>query len=139
MGWVIFLLIGLGAGVLSGLFGIGGGVVIVPALIFLARLQPQTATGTSLAALLLPVGALGAWEYYKTGNLNLGAALLIALGLFVGAGFGARWSLALSAVALRRAFAVFLALIAVRMWFSQPKARAQVSAPAQPAAESPAH
>ncbi|HEX8907185.1 MAG TPA: sulfite exporter TauE/SafE family protein [Longimicrobiaceae bacterium] len=138
MGWMIFLLIGLGAGVLSGLFGIGGGVVIVPALIFLARLQPQTATGTSLAALLLPVGALGAWEYYKTGNLNIGAAMLIALGLFIGAGFGARFSLTLSAVALRRAFAVFLALIAVRMWFSQPKARAAASSAPSPAAEAPA-
>jgi len=135
MGWMIFLLIGLGAGVLSGLFGIGGGVVIVPALIFIARMQPQTATGTSLAALLLPVGALGAWEYYKTGNLNPLASLLIAVGLFIGAGFGARYSLMLSGLALRRSFAVFLALIAVRMWFSQPKPRA---AAAQPAAEAPA-
>ncbi|HEX6747455.1 MAG TPA: sulfite exporter TauE/SafE family protein [Longimicrobium sp.] len=136
MGWMIFLLIGLGAGVLSGLFGIGGGVVIVPALIFIARMQPQTATGTSLAALLLPVGALGAWEYYKTGNLNPLASLLIAVGLFIGAGFGARYSLMISGLALRRAFAVFLALIAVRMWFSQPKPRA--AAPAQPATEAAA-
>ena len=138
MGWMIFLLIGLGAGVLSGLFGIGGGVVIVPALIFLARMQPQTATGTSLAALLLPVGALGAWEYYKTGNLNPLASLLIALGLFLGAGVGAKFSLALSGLALRRTFAVFLALIAVRMWFSQAKPRSRGAAPAQPAAEAPA-
>jgi uncharacterized membrane protein YfcA len=137
MGWLIFLLIGLGAGVLSGLFGIGGGVVIVPALIFLARMPPQTATGTSLAALLLPVGALGAWEYYKSGNLNIAAALLISLGLFIGAGFGARWSLTLSTMALRRAFAVFLALIAIRMWFSQPKARARTAA-AEPTTEAPA-
>jgi uncharacterized membrane protein YfcA len=127
MGWVVFLLIGLGAGVLSGLFGIGGGVVIVPALIFIARMQPQTATGTSLAALLLPVGALGAWEYYRTGNLNVGAGLLVALGLFVGAGIGARFSLQLSPAALRRAFAVFLALIAVRMWFSGDGDRANAA------------
>ena len=124
MQWMIFLGIGLGAGVLSGLFGIGGGVVIVPALIFLAGLQPQTATGTSLASLLLPVGALGAYEYYKTGNLNVTAAALVALGLFLGAGFGARLSLSLSGNTLRRAFAVFLALIAVRMWFAPPKAKA---------------
>ena len=137
MGIWIYLLIGLGAGVLSGLFGIGGGVVIVPALIFLARMQPQTATGTSLAALLLPVGALGAYEYYKHGQLNLVAAALIALGLFIGAGFGARYSLTLSGVTLRRMFAVFLALIAVRMWFSQPKAAKTASA--QPAPEAAAH
>jgi uncharacterized membrane protein YfcA len=117
MEWVVFLLIGLGAGVLSGLFGIGGGVVIIPALIYITRMQPQAATGTSLAALLLPVGALGAWEYYRAGNLNVAAGLLVALGLFVGAGLGAKLSLELSPTALRRAFAVFLALIAVRMWF----------------------
>lgn len=117
MGWIAFLLIGLGAGVLSGLFGIGGGVVIVPALIYLARMQPQAATGTSLAALLLPVGALGAWEYYRHGNLEVGAGLVVALGLFLGAGIGAKLSLELSPTALRRAFAVFLALIAIRMWF----------------------
>jgi uncharacterized membrane protein YfcA len=127
MEWIVFLLIGLGAGVLSGLFGIGGGVVIVPALIFIARMPPQTATGTSLAALLLPVGALGAWEYYRTGSLNVGAGLLIALGLFVGAGIGARFSLQLSPAALRRAFAVFLALIAVRMWFSGDGDRANAT------------
>jgi uncharacterized membrane protein YfcA len=126
---MILLLIGLGAGVLSGLFGIGGGVVIVPALIFIARMQPQSATGTSLAALLLPVGALGAWEYYKTGNLNLGAGLLVALGLFVGAGVGARLALQLSPAGMRRAFAVFLALIAVRMWFSGDEDRADAAAP----------
>jgi uncharacterized membrane protein YfcA len=137
MGWIVFLLIGLGAGVLSGLFGIGGGVVVVPALIFIARMQPQNATGTSLAALLLPVGAVGAWEYYRTGNLDPGAGLLIALGLFVGVGLGARLSLQLPPATLRRAFAVFLALIAVRLWFSGDEARAN-AAPAPPAAGIPA-
>jgi uncharacterized protein len=135
MGWMVFLLIGLGAGVLSGLFGIGGGVVIVPALIFIAKMEPQAATGTSLAALLLPVGALGAWEYYRTGNLNFGPGLLVALGLFLGAGVGARFSLQLSPVGLRRAFAVFLALIAFRMWFSGDEARANAAAP--PSADAP--
>jgi uncharacterized membrane protein YfcA len=129
MTWMIFLLIGLGAGVLSGLFGIGGGVVIVPALIFIARMPAQSATGTSLAALLLPVGALGAWEYYKTGHLDLHAGLLVALGLFIGAGVGAKLSVHLSATGLRRAFAVFLALIAIRMWFSGDGAEASTAAP----------
>jgi uncharacterized protein len=129
MGWTGFLLIGLGAGVLSGLFGIGGGVVIVPALIFIAKMQPQTATGTSLTALLLPVGVVGAWEYYRTGNLNLGAGLWIAVGLFVGAGIGARFSLQLTPAVLRRAFAVFLALIAARMWFAGDEARANAAPP----------
>ena len=115
---VIFIAIGLFAGILSGLFGIGGGVVIVPALILLARLTPITATGTSLAALLLPVGALGAWEYYKRGHLNVPAAFFIALGLFFGAWIGARLAQNLSPVQLKRAFAIFLVLVAGRMWFS---------------------
>jgi uncharacterized membrane protein YfcA len=115
---LLFIAIGFFSGILSGLFGIGGGVVIVPSLIILARLAPITATGTSLAALLLPVGALGAWEYYKKGHLNIPAALFVALGLFLGAWIGARLAQQLSPVQLKRAFAVFLVLVAGRMWFS---------------------
>ncbi len=113
---LIFIVIGLLAGVLSGLFGIGGGVVIVPALIFFAKLPPIAATGTSLAALLLPVGALGAFEYYKRGNLNITAALWVALGLFFGAWVGAKLAQQLSPVQLRRGFAVFLVLVAGKVW-----------------------
>ena len=113
---MLYILIGTGAGVLAGLFGIGGGVIIVPALLYLARMSQLTATGTSLGALLLPVGALGAWEYYRTGNLDVRAALVIAIGLFFGAFFGAKLAHMLTAVHLRRAFAVFLVLIALRMW-----------------------
>lgn len=111
-----FVLIGLGAGVLSGLFGIGGGVVIVPALVFLAQMAQKTATGTSLAALLLPVSALGAWEYYKTGSLDVRAALLIAPGLAIGAFLGAKIALQLPSRELQRAFALFLVAVAGRMW-----------------------
>jgi hypothetical protein len=114
----IFIAIGLGAGVLSGLFGIGGGVVIVPALIFFAKLPPIAATGTSLAALLLPVGALGAFEYYKRGNLNITAALWVAIGLFFGAWVGAKLAQQLSPTQLRRGFSIFLVLIAGKLWFS---------------------
>jgi uncharacterized protein len=114
---LLFLFVGLLAGVLSGVFGIGGGVVIVPALIFIAGFVPISATGTSLGALLLPVGALGAYEYYRKGHLNIGASLWIALGLFLGAWLGARLAQHLTPLQLRRAFAVFLVLIAGRMWF----------------------
>lgn len=115
---ILFVIVGFGAGILSGLFGIGGGIIIVPALILIARLSPITATGTSLAALVLPVGALGVWEYYRKGHLNIPAALFIALGLLFGAWLGAKWAQNLSPVQLKRAFAVFLVLIAGRMWFS---------------------
>lgn len=117
MTW-IFLLIGLGAGVLSGLFGIGGGIVIVPALIFFAKMQPISATGTSLGALLLPVGALGAFEYHRRGHINITSSLWIALGLFLGAYFGARFAHEIPQFYLKRMFAVFLVGVAARMWFS---------------------
>lgn len=115
---LIFLAIGVVAGLLSGLFGIGGGILIVPALLFFAGMQPATATGTSLGALLLPVGALGAWHYYKGGNVNVTASLLIALGLFVGVYFGARFGQGLDPVTAKRSFAVFLVLVAGRLWWT---------------------
>ena len=114
----VFIGIGVFAGILSGIFGIGGGVVIVPALIILAGLTPIAATGTSLGALLLPVGALGAWEYYRRGDLKPAASLWIALGLFFGAWLGAKLAHHLTPGQLRRSFAVFLVLIAGRMWFT---------------------
>jgi len=113
---MLYLAIGLVAGILSGLFGIGGGVIIVPALILLAKLSPNRATGTSLAALLLPVGALGAWEYYRRGDLDLHAAGGIALGLFLGAWLGAHWGSHLPARPLQRGFALFLVLVAIHLW-----------------------
>lgn len=113
---MLFIAIGLGAGVIAGIFGIGGGIVIGPALILLAKFQPQTATGTSLGALLLPVGALGAWEYWRRGHLNIAASLWIALGLFVGAWFGARLAQTISGPQLQKAFAIFLVIIAIRVW-----------------------
>ena len=132
MGILIFIVIGLGAGVLSGLFGIGGGVLIVPALMFVAGMKPITATGTSLGALLLPVGALGAYEYYRRGNLDLRASLWVALGLFVGAWFGAKIALSLSPTALKRAFAVFLVLMAIRMWVVPAKGETKAPAVTAP-------
>ena len=117
MNW-IFLAIGLTAGLLSGLFGLGGGIVIVPALLFFAKMEPATATGTSLGALLLPVGALGAWQYYKNGHVNITASLLIALGLFLGVYLGARVGLSLNPTTAKKSFAVFLLLVSARIWFT---------------------
>jgi uncharacterized protein len=111
-----YLMIGVVAGVLSGLFGIGGGVLIVPALILIAEMKPETAIGTSLAALLLPVGAMGALRYYYEGYLEMRPALWIAVGLFCGAWFGAHVALKLPAKDLQRAFAVFLVVVAGYLW-----------------------
>src|SRR5438132_8481454 len=113
---LLFLGIGLAAGVAAGMFGIGGGIIIGPALILLAGFIPVMVTGTSLAALLLPVGALGAWEYWRHGHVNLPAAMWIALGLFLGAWFGARIAQSVSGTALQRSFAIFLLIVAARVW-----------------------
>lgn len=116
---LLFVLIGLGAGVLAGLFGIGGGIIIVPALIFLAKFQPQVATGTSLTVFLLPVGMFGAWAYYKEGNTRIVPAMLIGLGLLAGSYFGARIAQQMSPLALKRGFALMLVATAARMWFGK--------------------
>lgn len=113
-----FILIGLGAGVLSGIFGIGGGIVIVPMLMLLAKLEPLRATGTSLGALLLPVGILGAWTYWRNGNLDVRASLFVALGLFFGVWAGAHLAQALPAQVLKRMFAVLLVVVAGRLWMT---------------------
>ena len=114
--YLLPVLIGLVAGVLSGVFGIGGGVVVVPALVLLMHYGQKTATGTSLLALLLPVGLLAVGEYMREGHVNVRSGLLIAAGIFTGALLGAKVALGLSEVTLRRGFAVLLAAVAVRMF-----------------------
>jgi uncharacterized membrane protein YfcA len=86
---VLMLLIGLFSGIASGIFGIGGGVVIVPALIYLAKFSLHAAIGTSLAILLPPVGLWAALEYYRHGNVDLKAALIVAAAFMVGGWIGA--------------------------------------------------
>ena len=110
--------VGVAAGVLSGLVGIGGGVVIVSALIMVAKFQPEMATGTSLAALLLPVGALGAWHSWRHGFVDLRAAEWIALGLFLGAWLGVNVALRLPVRDLQWTFAVFLVFVAGHLWWT---------------------
>ncbi len=111
----IVLAIGLAGGILGGFFGVGGGVLIVPALVLLLAMPQHTAVGTSLGALLPPVGLLGAWEYYKHGELNVTYALLLGIGLLIGAYFSAKIAVQISGLALRRAFAIFMIIVSVRM------------------------
>jgi hypothetical protein len=110
------LLIGLVAGVLSGVFGIGGGVVVVPALVVIMGYGQKTATGTSLLALLLPVGVLAVVSYARAGHVDVRAGLLVAAGIFTGALAGASFALGRSEVTLRRGFAVLLVALAVRLF-----------------------
>jgi|SRR5579871_657017 len=115
MNYLGLLIVGLIAGVAAGVLGIGGGLIIVPALLYLFKMPILDATGTSLAALIPPVGLLGAWEYYRVGHINSVYAALIALGLFVGSYFGAKLVMDLSPVFIHRIYGAFLLLVAARM------------------------
>jgi len=104
----LLLIIGLVSGIASGVFGIGGGVLIVPALVYLAGFSQHSATGTSLALLLPPVGLAAVLEYYRHGGVDLRTALIAAMGLFVGAWLGAILANNLKGPYLRLAFGFFV-------------------------------
>ncbi len=112
--WYVILSVGLIAGIASGMFGIGGGAVIVPALVAVLHYDQKLAVGTSLGALLLPVGLPGVLRYSGEGVLNLEAAALVAFGLLVGAIFGARIALNLPSRTVKRMYGVFLLFVALR-------------------------
>ena len=105
---LIFAVIGVAAGVLSGLFGIGGGVLIVPALIYMAGFRQHSATGTSLAVLLPPIGIGAMWEYYRHGNVNLRVAMIMAIAVFAGGWLGAIVANRVAGPYLRLAFGLFV-------------------------------
>lgn len=109
------LVLGLLAGVLAGMFGIGGGIVIVPALVGFFAFEHKRAVGTSLGALLLPVGLPGVLSYYAAGELNIAAAVPVAIGLAIGALGGARLAIGLPPKVMRRMYGAFL--IVVGVWF----------------------
>lgn len=108
-------LIGLAGGVLSGIFGIGGGLVIVPGLILLLGMTAKQAAGTSLAALLLPVGILGAIEYWRAGYIDVRIAAVVAVGILIGAFLGARFAIGLPNELIGRAFGVLLLVVGARL------------------------
>lgn len=111
------LVLGLLAGLLAGMFGIGGGLVIVPALVFIFKMKSLDALGTSLAALIPPVGLLSTMKYHEAGHVNLKYAGLIATGLFLGGYFGARITLGLPPGMVQKLYGGLLLVIAIRMLF----------------------
>jgi uncharacterized protein len=113
------LAIGIVAGVAAGMFGIGGGLIIVPALVLLYKMSQHAAVGTSLGAILMPVGALAAWVYWKNGNLNVKYSLLIAAGLLVGGFVGAKLVEPVSDLTMRRMFGGFLLLVSIKMMWGK--------------------
>ncbi len=119
MGAYFYLLIGLVAGVASGFLGIGGGTIIIPALVFFAKFTQHQAQGTTLALMVAPIGLLAAIKYYQSGNVDLKAALPICLGFFIGGLLGALFVMPIPDQVLKKIFAVFLIVIAINMFFSK--------------------
>lgn len=117
VGWYFLLLLGFIAGIASGMFGIGGGVVIVPALVAFLNFDQKEAVGTSLAALLLPVSFLAVIEYYQDGKLAPAVAGLVALGLIGGAFIGAKIALNLPSTTVKRLYGLFLLFVGLRFIF----------------------
>lgn len=116
---LFYLLLGLVAGSFSGLIGIGGGVIIVPALVFLFGLSQHQAQGTTLALLVPPIGLLAAWTYYKQGYVDLKIAIFVCIGFFLGGLLGAKTATTLSNVVLEKIFGTALLLIAIKMIFAK--------------------
>ncbi len=119
---LLLVIVGLAAGFLSGLIGIGGGVIIVPALVFFVGFTQKQAQGTSLGILLLPVGILAVIQYYKQGYLNVNYVFVVAIAFVVGGYFGSKLALTLSDEKMKKIFAIILLLISVKMlFFEVPK------------------
>jgi uncharacterized protein len=112
---LLFILLGLIGGVLGGLIGIGGGIIFVPALVFIFGMSQHQAQGTTLALLVPPIGILAAYTYYKQGYVDIRAAGLICAGFVIGSILGARFAVGISDATLQRIFGVALLLIGIKM------------------------
>jgi uncharacterized membrane protein YfcA len=116
---LILIVVGVLAGLLAGAFGIGGAIIVIPALVFILGLSQHEAQGTSLAFMLPPVGILATWNYWKEGHVNWKIALILSLTFLIGAYFGSQFSINISDRTLRKLFGGLLILIALKMIFSK--------------------
>lgn len=118
---IILLLIGIAAGTLSGMIGIGGGIIIVPALVYFLGFSQKMAQGTSLGILLLPIGLLGVLQFYKQGYIDARVVVVISAAFFFGSYFGSRIALSLPQETVKKIFAVLMIVIAFKMLFLDKK------------------
>lgn len=116
---LILVLIGLAAGVFGGMVGLGGGVIMIPAMIYFLGMGQQAAQGTSLAVMIPPIGILAVMNYYKAGQINLKYALIIAAAFIIGAYFGSKVALNIPVSTMRKIFAFAMILLAVNMLFKK--------------------
>lgn len=115
---IILLVIGLMGGILSGLVGVGGGIIIVPALVYFLGLSQHSAQGTSLALMLPPIGILAAMNYYKAGSLNIKYALVIAIAFIIGGYFGSKISITyISEAAMKKIFGIIMLIASIKLVF----------------------
>ena len=115
MSQLVYIVLGLIAGVFGGMFGIGGGTILIPALVYLFGLTQHQAQGTTLAIMIPPIGLLAALRYYYSGNVKLGMAGFICLGFFIGGLIGAHFVQNLSDPLLKRLFGAFLLVVSINM------------------------
>lgn len=116
---LILILVGLLSGILAGVFGIGGAILVIPALVFILGLSQHEAQGTSLAFMLPPVGILATWNYWKDGYVNWKFALVLSVTFVVGAYLGSHVSVNISDKLLRRIFGTLLLVVAFKMIFTK--------------------
>lgn len=114
---LIIILVGVAAGVLGGLVGVGGGIIIVPSLVYFIGFSQKTAQGTSLGLIMLPVGILGVLMYYKQGHVDFRVVGILAVGFLLGSYLGSKIALSLPQETVKKVFAVLLVIIAVKMLF----------------------
>ena len=116
---ILCLALGLFAGVVSGLVGIGGGIVIVPAFVLFLGMSQHLAQGTTLALMVPPIGILAAWTYYKQGYVDVRIAVLVCGGFVLGGLLGAKFAVGLSNQVLQKVFGSILLLVSMKMIFSK--------------------
>jgi uncharacterized protein len=116
---LILIVIGIITGVMAGMLGIGGAVIMIPALVYLLGISQQAAQGTSLAVMLPPIGIIAAYNYYKAGQVNFRFAIILALFFIVGSYFGSKLALNIPQAALKKIFGVLLLLVAAKMLLSK--------------------
>jgi uncharacterized protein len=119
MNLFLSLAVGVMIGIISGMIGLGGAIFLIPILMYGYGMDQKSAQGTSLATMLLPIGALAFWKYYSAGHVNLKLAGLLAIGFFVGGYFGGTFAQLATGLQLRRVFAVCLAGVAVKMFLQK--------------------
>lgn len=116
---LLLVAIGIITGAMAGMLGIGGAIIMIPALVYFMGFSQQMAQGTSLAVMLPPIGILAAYNYYKAGHVDIKFAVILAVTFLIGSYFGSKWALTLPQAVLKKIFGILLLLVAAKMLLSK--------------------